>query len=86
MVPHPLAALDEPEIPDQANLTAAHSSQPAIPKTPHDVSMHCAAIPSILDEMFGSDSAAESLHDQWPHEPHRLNVPRIGAGRLTFAI
>jgi hypothetical protein len=63
MVPHPLAALDEPEIPDQANLTAAHSSEPAIPKTPHDVSMHCAAIPSILDEIFECDSAPESIHD-----------------------
>jgi hypothetical protein len=50
MVPQPLPAFDESEIPDQAILAAAHASQPAIPKTPHGASMHCAAIPSILDE------------------------------------
>jgi len=50
VMPHPLPAFDEAEIPDQTILAAAHSSQPAIPKTPHGASMHCETIPSILDE------------------------------------
>jgi AcrR family transcriptional regulator len=47
MVPEALAALDETEVPDQAVTPATHSGYPAILE--HRVSMHCAAIPSILD-------------------------------------
>ena len=50
VVPQSLAAFDEAEIPDHAIMAAAHSSQPAIPKTPHRLRMHCETIPSILDE------------------------------------
>jgi hypothetical protein len=35
VMPQSLAAFDEAEIPDQAVLAAAHSSEPAIRKTPH---------------------------------------------------
>jgi hypothetical protein len=50
MVPQSLAAFDEAEVPDHTIMAAAHSSQPAIRKTPHVTRMHYATIPSILDE------------------------------------
>ncbi|WP_370870856.1 hypothetical protein [Bradyrhizobium sp.] len=49
MVPQPLAALDEAEVPYQAVAAAAHAGEPAILPSQHRASMHCAAIPSILD-------------------------------------
>src|SRR5215216_3093258 len=50
MVPQSLAAFDEAEVPDHTIMAAAHSSQPAIRKTPHVTRMHSETIPSILDE------------------------------------
>ena len=49
MVPQPLAALDEAEVPYQAVAAAAHAGEPAILPSQHRASMHCATIPSILD-------------------------------------
>lgn len=49
MVPQPLAALHEAEVPDQAVAAAAHAGEPAIFPSQHRLSMHCPAIPSILD-------------------------------------
>ncbi len=49
MVPQPLAALHEAEVPYQAVAAAAHAGEPAILPSQHLASMHCPAIPSILD-------------------------------------
>src|SRR4051812_37287760 len=49
MVAQPLAALHEPEVPDQAVASAAHAREPAVFESEHGASMHCRAIPSILD-------------------------------------
>jgi hypothetical protein len=44
-----LAALDRPEVADDAVMAVAHPRQTAIFEMPHAVSMHRRAIPSILD-------------------------------------
>jgi hypothetical protein len=49
MMPQPLAAFDETEVPYQAVAAAAHAGEPAILPSQHRASMHCAEIPSILD-------------------------------------
>jgi hypothetical protein len=51
MVLESLAALDGPQVPDDAVMAVAHSSQMAVLETPHVESMHWAAIPSILDRL-----------------------------------
>jgi hypothetical protein len=45
------SALDRPQVPDDAVMAVAHSSQMAVLETPHVESMHWAAIPSILDRL-----------------------------------
>ena len=49
MVPQPLAALHEAEVPYQAVAAAAHAGEPTILPCQHCASMHYRAIPSILD-------------------------------------
>ena len=49
MVPQPLAALHEAEVAYQAVASAAHAGEPAVLPSQHFASMHCPAIPSILD-------------------------------------
>jgi hypothetical protein len=44
-----LAALDRPQVPDDAVMAVAHSSYVAVFEVPHPVRMHRPAIPSILD-------------------------------------
>jgi hypothetical protein len=44
-----LAALNRSQVPDDAVMAVAHSSQMAVLEVPHPVRMHRAAIPSILD-------------------------------------
>ena len=66
MVPHTLAAFDEPEIADDAVSPAAHAGElhtleMIAHARIHACSMHCAAIPSNLDERrieCGSTGAA----------------------------
>jgi hypothetical protein len=49
MVLSSLAALDRPQVPDDAEMAVAHPSQMAVLEVPHAVSMHWPPIPSILD-------------------------------------
>jgi hypothetical protein len=56
MVLESLAALDGPQVPDDAVMAVAHSSQMAVLEVPHVVSMHWAAIPSILDRLESAKS------------------------------
>lgn len=49
VVPQTLAAFYQAEVPYQAVAAAAHAGEPTIPKSQHPASMHCPAIPSILD-------------------------------------
>jgi hypothetical protein len=51
MVLETLAALDRPQVPDDAEMSVAHPSQMAILEVPHVVSMHWLAMPSILDRL-----------------------------------
>jgi hypothetical protein len=60
MVLESLAALDGPQVPDDAVMAVAHSSQMAVLETPHVESMHWAAIPSILDRLESKLSGSES--------------------------
>jgi hypothetical protein len=53
VVPEPPAALHQPEVSDQAVLSAAHSGESDIHKTPHRSSMHRGVSASILDKSFG---------------------------------
>jgi hypothetical protein len=53
-----LAALDRSQVPDDAVMAVAHSSQMAVLEVPHAVSMHWPAIPSILDR-------AESIQSKY---------------------
>jgi hypothetical protein len=52
MVPQSLAAFDGAQIPDQAVVAAAHSSESAIPEAHHRTKMHPEMIPSILDRVI----------------------------------
>src|SRR3954469_10805031 len=71
-MPKTLPAFDEAEIPPVSTIVAAaHSSQPAIPKTTHGTRMHCHAIPSILDE--SSDAIAG--HAKTARRNASLNSP-----------
>jgi hypothetical protein len=49
MMPQALAAFHGPQVPYQAIAAAAHAREPAILESEHPASMHCRAIPSILD-------------------------------------
>jgi hypothetical protein len=49
-----LAALDRPQVPDDAEMAVAHASEMAVLEVPHVVSMHWPAIPSILDRLESS--------------------------------
>jgi hypothetical protein len=49
MMPQALAAFHEAQVPYQAIAAAAHAREPAILESEHRPSMHCHAIPSILD-------------------------------------
>jgi hypothetical protein len=49
MMPQALAAFYESQVPYQAIAAAAHAREPAILESEHPASMHCPAIPSILD-------------------------------------
>jgi hypothetical protein len=51
-----LAALDWSQVPDDAVMVIAHSSEMEVFKVPHAVSMHWPAIPSILDPKNQSDA------------------------------
>jgi hypothetical protein len=51
MVSQPLAAFHESQVPYQAIAAAAHAREPAILESEHRPSMHCHAIPSILDSI-----------------------------------
>jgi hypothetical protein len=57
MMPHAFAALHETEVPYQAVTPATHSGYPTILE--HRMSMHCAAIPSILDRFESMTSHEE---------------------------
>jgi hypothetical protein len=48
MVLESLAALDRPQVPDDAVMAVAHASEMAVLEVPHVVSMHWPAITSIL--------------------------------------
>jgi hypothetical protein len=50
MVAQPLAALHQTEVTYHAVMSAAHFCEPRVLEPTHGVSMHCAAIPSNLDE------------------------------------
>jgi hypothetical protein len=49
MMPQALAAFYESQVPYQAIAAATHAREPAILESEHPASMHCPAIPSILD-------------------------------------
>jgi hypothetical protein len=49
MMPQALAAFHGPQVAYQAIAAAAHAREPAIFESEHRPSMHCHAIPSILD-------------------------------------
>jgi hypothetical protein len=49
MMPQALATFHGPQVPYQAIAAAAHAREPAILESEHPASMHCPAIPSILD-------------------------------------
>jgi hypothetical protein len=51
MVLESLAALDRPQVPDDAVMAVAHASEMAVLEVPHVVSMHWPAIPSIFDRL-----------------------------------
>lgn len=65
MVPHPLAALDQPEIADNAIRPAAHAGELRFSKMiahtrQHACSMHRAPIPSILTASESTAPKCES--------------------------
>lgn len=63
MVFESLAALDRPQVPDDAVVAVTHSSQMAVFEAPHGMRMHWPAIPSILDRPE-SNSERENQWDQ----------------------
>jgi hypothetical protein len=66
-----LAALDRSQVPDDAVMTVAHSSQMAVLEVPHAVSMHWPAIPSILDR-------TESIQSKYGAAGWLLPAPTVG--------
>ena len=49
MMPQAFAAFHRPQVAYQTIAAAAHAREPAILESEHPASMHCPAIPSILD-------------------------------------
>jgi hypothetical protein len=74
MILQSLAALDRSQVPDDAVMAVAHSSQMAVLEVPHAVSMHWPAIPSILDrtesiqsKYRATGSVAARAYRRWRH-------------------
>jgi AcrR family transcriptional regulator len=79
VVPETLAALHETEVPDQAVTPATHSGYPAIIE--HLMSMHCVAIPSILDR-FESRAVREEQNEKRKRR-ERIDDGQQATGRVV---
>jgi hypothetical protein len=79
VVPEALAALHETEVADQAVTPATHSGYPAILE--HPKSMHCVAIPSILDR-FESIVLREEQNEKKERQ-ERLDDGHQAIGRMA---
>jgi len=69
MVLESLAALDRPQVPDDAVMAVAHASEMAVLEVPHVVSMHWPAIPSIFDRLETNRWAEADLQAHFPSAP-----------------
>jgi hypothetical protein len=73
-----LAALDRSQVPDDAVMAVAHSSQMAVLEVPHAMSMHWPAIPSILDR-------AESIQSKYRALAQLPPAPTAVGGVKSFS-
>jgi hypothetical protein len=78
-MPHAFAALHETEVPYQAIPPATHSGYPTILE--HRISMHCPAIPSILDRFESTAASGEQNETQ-----DASNTAKIAAANLHVLV